>query len=127
MFPPVIQTTMVVVVLSLPTVVRADPAADALKLLGLMGSWEIDCNSPAKGTGITYKTQPDGSAAYVDSVGIHRVLSVKNTDDGILVETSFTNPTEETRVIPVSKIDESAIRVFLKTGVEPPALHKCAE
>ena len=66
MVSPVIPTTVSIAFLTLPTVVRADEAANELKLLGLMGSWEIECSSPAKATGIAYKTETDGSASYVE-------------------------------------------------------------
>jgi hypothetical protein len=52
----------------------ADPAADTLKRLKLLGRWANDCADPAR-RGVVYEIDRDSRAVFVNIVGPHRILS----------------------------------------------------
>ena len=121
----------------------ADPAADALKRLNLLGRWANDCTDPAR-RGVAYEIDRDGRAVFVNVVGPHRILSATSNDGREVVLTiKFLSPTEEVRINVLTMIDadtyvptmnrnernEYTVRdgILLQTGRKMPVLHRCAD
>jgi len=121
----------------------ADPAADALKQLSLLGRWANDCTDPAR-RGVAYEIDRDGRAVFVNVAGPHRILSATSNDGREVVLTiKFLSPAEELRMNVLTMIDpdtyvptmnrnernEYKVRdgILLQTGRKMPELHRCGD
>jgi hypothetical protein len=121
----------------------ADPAADTLKRLNLLGRWANDCTDPAR-RGVAYEIDRDGRAVFVNVVGPHRILSATSNDGRVVVLTiKFVKPADEVRINVFTMIDadtyvptmnrnernEYTVRdgILLQTGRKMPELHRCAD
>jgi hypothetical protein len=119
----------------------ADPAADILKRLNLLGRWANDCADPAH-RGVAYEIDRDGRAVFVNVAGPHRILSATSNDGREVVLTiKFLKPAEEVRINVFTMIDtdtyvptmnrseqnEYTVRdgILLHTGRKMPELHRC--
>jgi len=125
------------------TPAHADPAADTLKRLNLLGRWANDCADPAR-KGISYEIDRDGRAVFINVVGSHRILSATSEDGRQVVLTiKFLKPAAEVRINVFTMIDadtyaptmnrnernEYTVRdgILLHTGEKMPELHRCAD
>lgn len=121
----------------------ADPAADTLTRLNLLGRWANDCADPAR-RGVVYEIDRDGRAVFVNVAGPHRILSATSNDGREVVLTiKFLKPAEEVRINVFTMIDadtyvptmnrneqnEYTVRdgILLQTGRKMPELHRCAD
>jgi hypothetical protein len=123
------------------TPANADQAADMLKRLNLLGRWASDCADPTR-TGVSYETDANGSAFFINVVGSHRILSAASSDGrNVILTIKFLKPTEEVRInafrmigantyVPTmnrNERNEYTVRngVLLLTGKKMPPLHRC--
>jgi hypothetical protein len=120
----------------------ADPAADTLKRLNLLGRWANDCADPVR-RGVAFEIDRDDRAVFVNVAGPHRILSATSHDGRDVVLTiKFLKPAEEVRINAFTIIDADTYvptmnrnerneytacdGILLQTGRKMPGLHRGA-